>query len=102
MWCLKVIIASPDCKRPFSETIVQHFKSELLAEERLGEIITEYIKDHSITKKDVDIQTDEENEKELISIDEFKLVYENDDFYSYVYSWTSMDQPPFEFEIFKI
>lgn len=83
MFCLKVIIAYPDYKRPYAEVIVEHFESNEKAEIRLNEIKLKYNNDFGIENMNL-----------------FEMSEE--DLSRYIYEDSYMDQIPFDFEIFEV
>lgn len=85
MFCLKVIIAHPSYKRPYSEVIVEHFETQNEAEKRLDEIKIQYNEDFKCDDDDIN----------LFDMSEGELL-------DYIYSDSYMDQPPFDYEIFEI
>ena len=115
MFCLKVIIADPDYKRPSVNVIVEHFATENEAHGRLKEIKLKYINDYGILtneiidylestdrQNDIELKYNEEDELQVVTIEEFdKLLKANliDDF---VYQDSYMYLPAFDWKIFEV
>jgi len=92
MFCLKVIIAHPDYKRPYTTVIVEHFKTKEEAIDRLNKIKLDYINDHDLVEGD-DIA-------ELI--EEFDNLLNSSKLSEYIYGDAYTDQLPFEWDIFEV
>lgn len=88
MYCLTVIIAHPDYKRPSTQVVVEHFKDEESANSRLNEIKLRYIENFI--------------EDDNITIEEFDRLVESGKLCDIIYVDSYMHQPPFESRITKI
>jgi hypothetical protein len=90
-WCVTVIEACPDYKRPCSNTTVMHFRNEADAQSFAREIwIQKFIQYELIDADDVDTITDEMIEK----LDEQLC--------DIIYCDSYMDMPPIEVRVSKI
>lgn len=88
VYCLKVIIARPDYKRPSVRVIVEHFSTEVSAQARLNEIKEEYIGDYF--------------DEDSLTIDEFDTMLKDGSVEERVYADAYMDMPPFDAKIFRV
>lgn len=95
MYCLKIVISWPDYKRPSTQCIIHHFKTKTEALKKLDECITKYIEDR-------DLYDTEDGDEKFVSIDKFKKWISNGKLYDIIYKNFYMDQPPFEWNIFKV
>jgi hypothetical protein len=109
MYCLTVIIAHPDAKRPYSKTLVEHYASESEAEKRLSQIKTAYIKYKNITNILIDFspserEITEEGANHLISIKQLDLLLmlSIPTAFKDKLKACLMDQPLFESKIFRV
>ncbi len=84
MWCLRVVIALPDYKRPSVDVIVKHYKSKESAEKELQRIKEEFF--------DGELKDDEDFDK---GFELYVNEYYND-------NSSSMRIPPFDSEIFLV
>ena len=87
MYCLKVVIARPDHKRPDAKVIVKHYGTRNEAEEGLKEIKQEYIGDF---------------DDEDLTVEKLDEMMEKGELDDYVYVDCFMDIPAFEAEIFEV
>lgn len=126
IYCLKVLIAYPNYKRPFANMIVEHFADEASAQKRLRKMKLKYIKSHEITRElaglsssddeeeeedDNDDEDDDEDEHDdddesldLVTVEEFDMMVKDQRPHDIIYEQACfyMDQEPFESEIFKV
>lgn len=72
VWCLKVLIAHPDYKRPYAEAIVKHFNSKESAEKELLNVKLEFLERYW------DIKKNEQEESREVN-DFYKKMYEEED-----------------------
>jgi hypothetical protein len=98
MFCLKVVIAHPDWKRPCVDIIVEHYKNKEDAEKRLNKIKLQYIEDFNLT---TDILNSSDNQN-LISIEDLDKIIENGLLSDYIYQDSYMSHVPFECEIYQV
>ena len=83
MYCLKVITACPDYKRPYASVTVKHFSTKEAAEVALFELKKEYMDDWGLEW----------------SVEVFDKKLKSGELSNEVYSDSYMDMEPFEYEI---
>jgi hypothetical protein len=91
MYCLKVVIAHPDYKRPYAEVIVEHFGTEAEAKGRLSELKNEYIDAFEVEVGD-----------RLATEEELDAMARDGRLAEYIYGDAYMSQEPMEWEIFEV
>ena len=82
VWCLEVLIARPDFKRPSAELKVLHFNSKEKADAKLAELKKEYMDDFDAEDEVVDIDSEEH--------------------YDRVFLESYMDLQPFYCKVYKV
>ena len=115
MFCLKVIIADPDYKRPSVNVIVEHFATENEAHGRLKEIKLKYINDYGILtneiidylestdrQNDIELKYNEEDELQVVTIEEFDKLLKAGLIDDFVYQDSYMCLPAFDWKIFEV
>lgn len=104
MYCLKIVIAWPDYKRPSAKCIIHHFKTKTEALKKLDECITKYISDRDLydTEDFLDNPEDNYDPEKLISVEKFKKLISNGKLHDIIYKNFYMNQEPFEWSIFKV
>ena len=115
MFCLKVIIADPDYKRPSVNVIVEHFATENEAHGRLKEIKLKYINDYGIftnaiidylqstnSTNDIELKYNEKVEEQVVTIEEFDKLLKANLIDGYIYQDSYMCLPAFDWKIFEV
>lgn len=92
IYCLEIIKAFPDPKRPYSSTNIYHFTDKFSANEKRRQEKTKYYEDFiDYLKKDEDMII-----KDIDDLDEDEAQTD------WVYCFSYMDMPPFSATLYEI
>lgn len=92
LWCLTVVTAQPDYKRPYSETSVFHFETEEDARKRARKAKIDYYIDWGML----------EDEEDAENITDTRLEELEDKSYDHVYGDSYMDMSPVDTTVCKV
>ena len=109
MFCLHVVIAFPDYKRPSAEVSIKHYSTKELAENALQKIkhkfVCEYVDPEDFFPKNHEFndgQNGELNEDDLKAIEKLDKMIESGELVEYYYQDSYMEMPPFDARIFEV